>query len=81
MWASHCSGFSCSAQALGARASVAAARGSVAAAQWALEHRLSSCDAQALLLRGMWHLPRSAIEPMSPSLSGGFFTTEPSGMP
>ena len=50
MWASHCSGFSCSAQALGAQASVAAARGSVAAAQWALEHRLSSCDAQALLL-------------------------------
>ena len=55
--------------------------GSVAAAQRALQRRLSSCDAQALLLRGMWHLPRSGIEPMSPSLSRGFFTTEPSGMP
>ena len=39
--ASHCSGFSCcGAWALGARASVAVARGS-------LEHRLSSCGAQA----------------------------------
>ena len=29
----------------------------------------------------MWNLPRSGIEPMSPALAGGFFTTEPSGKP
>ena len=27
--------------------------------------RLSSCHAQAYLLRGMWDLPRPGIEPMS----------------
>ena len=27
------------------------------------------------------HLPRSGIEPMSPALAGGFFTTEPPGKP
>ena len=27
----------------------------------------------------MWDLPRSGIEPMSPALAGGFFTTEPPG--
>ena len=26
-----------------------------------------------------WDLPRSGIEPMSPALAGGFFTTEPPG--
>ena len=25
----------------------------------------------------MWDLPRSGIEPLSPVLAGGFFTTEP----
>jgi len=25
----------------------------------------------------MWDLPRSEIEPVSPALAGGFFTTEP----
>ena len=34
-----------------------------------LEHRLSSCGAWALLLRGMWDLP----------VLGRFFTTEPPG--
>ena len=30
----------------------------------------------------MWDLPEPGIEPMSPSLAGGFFTTEPiSGNP
>ena len=37
---------------------------------WALEHRLSSCGAQALLLCGMWNLPRPGIKPMSPALAG-----------
>ena len=28
---------------------------------------------------GMWDLPGPGIEPMSPALEGGFFTTEPPG--
>ena len=32
-------------------------------------------------LRGMWNLPRSGIKPVSPALTGGFFTTEPLGKP
>ena len=47
----------------------------------ALEHRLSTCGAQALLPCSMWDLPRSEIAPMSPALAGGFLTTEPPGKP
>ena len=47
----------------------------------ALKHRLSSCGPQALLLHGMWNLPRSGIEFMSPALAGRFFTTEPPERP
>ena len=47
----------------------------------ALEHKLSSCGTQAYLLCGIWDLPRPGIEPMSPALAGGFFTTEPPGKP
>ena len=48
VWASHCGGFSCcGARALGARASVVVARGLSSCGLWALEHRLSSCGAQA----------------------------------
>ena len=32
-------------------------------------------------LHGMWDLPSSGIEPVSPTLAGGFFTTEPPGAP
>ena len=42
---------------------------------------LSSCGALASLLRGMRDLPRPGIQPMSPALAGGFFTTEPPGKP
>ena len=42
---------------------------------WAVEHGLSSCDAQASLLHGMWDLPGSGIEPLSPSLVDRFFTS------
>ena len=46
--ASHCGGFSCcGAGALGVRASVVVARGLSSCGSRALEHRLSSCDAQA----------------------------------
>ena len=39
--------------------------------------RLSSRSTRALLIHGMWNLPRPGIEPMSPALAGGFFITEP----
>ena len=35
----------------------------------------------AQLLSGMWNLPGPGIEPMSPALAGGFFTTESPGKP
>ena len=58
----------------------------VAVASLAAEHRLqsnwlSTCGAQAQLLRGMWDLPGPRIEPVSLELAGGFFTTEPPGKP
>ena len=34
---------------------------------WALEHWQNSCD-------GMWNIPGSGIEPMSPALVSRFFT-------
>ena len=40
-------------------------------------HRLSCCGTQLLL--GMWDLPRSGSEPMSPALAGRFLTTGPPG--
>ena len=43
--------------------------------------RLSSCGSRALLLRGMWDLPRPGLEPMSPALAGRFSTTAPPGKP
>ena len=46
-----------------------------------LEHGLGSCCAPTQLLLGTWDLPPSGIEPMSPALAGGFFTTEPPGKP
>ena len=47
----------------------------------ALERRLSSCGAWASLLRGMWDLPGSGLEPMSPALAGWFPTTVPPRKP
>lgn len=47
----------------------------------ALEHRLNSCGAWVQLLRDMWDLPRTGIEPMSPALVGRFLTTEPPEKP
>ena len=43
--------------------------------------RLSSCGARAELLPGIWNLPGSGIEPVSPALASRFFTTEPPGKP
>ena len=50
----------------------------------AIEHRLDSCSARTrvrLTPHGMWNLLESNIEPMSPALAGGFFTTELPGKP
>ena len=44
---------------------------------YALEHRLSSCGAQAELPCGMRDLPRSGVKPVSLALAGRFFTSEP----
>ena len=41
----------------------------------------SSCGTRAWLLLGMWNLPRPGMEPVSPALADGFFTTEPPGKP
>ena len=43
--------------------------------------RLSNCGSRAQLLRGMWDLPRSGLEPVSPALAGRFSTTAPPGKP
>ena len=40
---------------------------------------LNVCGTRAQLLCGMWDLSRPGIEPMSPTLAGRFFTTEPPG--
>ena len=50
-------------------------------ASLAVEHRLNSCATQALLLQGMRDLPGPGIEPMSPALTGEFFTTGPPRKP
>ena len=52
---------------------------------------LSSCSSQAAQARWVWHMGlaalwpvgflRSGIEPVTPALTGGFFTTEPPGKP
>ena len=48
---------------------------------WALEHRLNSRGTLASLLCDMWDPPGSGIEPVTSTMAGGFFTTEPPGKP
>ena len=43
--------------------------------------RLGSWGSRAKLLQGMWNRPGPGIKPVSPALTGGFFTTEPPGKP
>ena len=71
----------CGARALGAWASVVVACGLSSCGSRALEHRLSSCGAQAQLLRGMWDLPGPGLKPVSPALAGRVLTTVPPGKP
>ena len=65
----------------GRQASAGVARGLSSYGSQALEHRFSSCSKRAKLLNGMRDLLGAEIEPMSPALAGGFFTTEPLGKP
>ena len=43
--------------------------------------RLSNCGSRALLLCGMWDLPRPGLEPVSPALAGRLSTTASPGKP
>ena len=43
--------------------------------------RLSNCGSRALVLRGMWDLPRPGLEPLSPALTGRLSTSAPPGKP
>ena len=63
----------------GTRASLVVAHGLSSCGLQTPEHRLSSCGAWVLLLRGMWNLPGSGLEPVSSVLAGGFLTTVPPG--
>ena len=56
------------------QASVAAVCGLCSCGSWVLEHRLNCCGAWAYLLYGTWALPGSGIEPVSPALTGEFFS-------
>ena len=47
----------------------------------AREHRLRSRGSRAQLLCSTWDLPGPGMEPASPVLAGGFFTTGPQGSP
>ena len=77
--ASHCGGFSCCA------AGALGLSGFSSCCSWGLGHKwnscVKSCGPWIQLLCGMWNHPRPRIEPMSPSLEGRFFTTEPPGKP
>ena len=66
-WASHRGGFSCGTWALGTQASGVAALG------------LSSCGTWPELLHSTWNLLRPGIEPVSPALTGRFFSIVPPG--
>ena len=46
-----------------------------------LEHRFNSCGAWDLFSCGMWGLCGPGMEPVSPVLASGFFTTEPAQKP
>ena len=64
--ASHCGHFSCcGVQALGRVGFSSCAHGLSTCGFWAPKHKRSHCGARAQLLRGMWKLPRSGIEPVS----------------
>ena len=59
--------------------SVGAAHGLSCCGSRSPEHRLSNRSSQARFLRGVWNLPRSGTEPVSPASAGGLLTPEPPG--
>ena len=63
----------------GTQAALVLAHGLSSCGYRALECRLSSCGTRAWLVQGMWGLPGSGIEALSPALTGRFFTTEEQG--
>ena len=65
----------------GVWASVVVAHGLSSCGSRSLERRLSSREAQAQLLQGMWDPPGPGIESASSAWAGGFPTTAPSGKP
>ena len=73
--------FGCAGSSLLSGCSLVAGCGLSSFTSWVLEHRLSSCETQAFLLRDTWYSPKPGIKPMSFALAGGFFTTEPPGKP
>ena len=60
---------------------VVAAQGLSSCGSEALERKPNSCGTRAQLVHSMWDPPGSRTEPVSPSLAGGFFITEPPGKP
>ena len=80
-WASHCRAALLQGTGSKAGSFSSDAHGLSSCSCWALKHRLKSCSTRASLLRGPRDLPWSGIEPVSPALAGGFFTTEPPGKP
>ena len=65
----------------GVWASVFAACGLSICGSRALEHGSIVVAHRFIFSCGIWDLPGSWVEPMSPALPSGFFTTEPSGKP
>ena len=65
----------------GIQASIVVVHGVINYGSWVLEHRLSNCGTLAQLFHGMWDLPRLGLKPVSPTLAGRFFSTEPPGSP
>ena len=77
-----CMGFCrCRAQALGCSGFSACGAQAQQLKLPALECRLNSCGPWAQLLLGMWYLPGSGIESVSPALAAVFFTSEPPEKP
>ena len=80
--ASYCGDFfCCRTQLQGAWVSIVVAHGLNSCSSQALEHKLNSWDSWTQLPCSMWDIPGLGIEPVSPALTGGFFTTEPPGKP
>ena len=67
------------AQALGCLGFSNCSTGAQSCSSQALEHRLNSCGSWTQLLCDMQGLPRSGIEPVSPTLAGRFYITKPPG--